>query len=335
MVTIKDIAREAGVSVSTVSRALNNHHDVSEETKKRIQAVIEAENFVPNNNAQKLKQQVTTNIAIIIKGTFNTMFASIIEHMQERITYYGYHSESYYTDENSNEVKYALKVIHIHKPFAIIFLGGDVENFRTQFSKIEIPSVLITNSASSLGFSNLSSVSIDNVHGAYSAAECLVKNGHQKIGIIGGKLEKSFTSQLRYEGYLECFKDYGVSFDKSIQYITARYSYDSAYTAMDLLINNCPDITAVLTMSDVMAIGAIRLLKDKGKSVPDDVSVMGFDGIELAQFFNPRITTIKQSHDKLANKGVDILVSCIRNTSNAVHQVIPFKLISGESVKRI
>lgn len=334
-ITIKDIARIAGFSVSTVSRALNDHPDVSEEAKTRIKQVVDEYNFVPNYNAKKLKQQVELNIPIIIKGRFNNMFASIVENMQERITHYGYHSESYFIDENSDEVRFAIKVANENKPLAIIFLGGDFESFKKYFPQIDIPCILVTNSAVSLGFDNLSSVFTDDVQAAYCAVEHLIKNGHRRIGVIGGNLKKSFTSRLRLKGCMKCFSEHGIAFDEAVQYQKARFSYSSAYEAVNLLIGNSPEITAIFTMSDVMAIGVIRALKDLGKQVPEDISVIGFDGIELSQFYTPRLATIEQAQDKLAKSGVDILVSCIRKTSDAVHQEIPFKLIEGESVRKL
>lgn len=334
-ITIRDIARIAGFSVSTVSRALNDHPDVSEDAKIKIKQVVDEYNFVPNYNARKLKQQVEMNIPIVIKGRFNTMFSSMVEIMQERITHYGYHTESYFIDENCDEVRFAIKIANESKPMAIIFLGGDMESFKKYFPQIDIPCILVTNPASSLGFENLSSVYTDDVQAAYCAVEHLINNGHSKIGIIGGNLKKSFTSRLRFQGCMKCLKDNNIKFDELTQFQKARFSYSSAYEAANLLLSSSPDVTAIFTMSDVMAVGAIRALKDIGKRVPEDISVIGFDGIEISRFYNPRLATIEQAQDKLAKGGVDILVANIRKTSGAVHQEVPFKLIEGDSVIKL
>ena len=124
--TIKDIARESGYAVSTVSRALNDHPDVSAETKARIQAVIDAHGFIPNNNAKHLKQTATKSIAIVVKGTSNMLFAPIVERMQDLIKSAGYTDVVYYLDEDSDEVRHALLLCREQKPLGLLFLGGNL-----------------------------------------------------------------------------------------------------------------------------------------------------------------------------------------------------------------
>lgn len=164
--TIKDIAKESGYAVSTVSRALNDHPDVSAETKARIQAVIDAHGFIPNNNAKHLKQTATKSIAIVVKGTSNMLFAPIVERMQDLIKSAGYTDVVYYLDEDSDEVRHALLLCREQKPLGLLFLGGNLSYFRENFSRIRVPSVLVTNPGGALGFPNLSSVSTDDAAAA-------------------------------------------------------------------------------------------------------------------------------------------------------------------------
>ena len=162
VVTIKDIAKEAGVAVSTVSRVLNNHPDVSEKTKLKVLDIIEKRKFVPNSNAKHLKQQNTNTIGIFVKGTFNFLFHSILEKIQPLIEDSGYITVVNYLDEDENEVQQARIFCNEKKPQGIMFLGGNLKNFQDNFSKIDIPSILVTNSASQLNFSNLSSVTTND-----------------------------------------------------------------------------------------------------------------------------------------------------------------------------
>lgn len=330
--TIKDIARESGYAVSTVSRALNNHPDVSAETKEKIQAVVEAHKFAPNNNARQLKQQNTNNIAILVKGTSNMLFAAIVERMQVLIKQAGYTAVVYYLDEDADEVSQAHQICRERKALGILFLGGSLSYFEKGFHYITLPSVLVTNSAASLSFENLSSVSTDDAAGAACAIDYLIGQGHCSIGVIGGNREISFTSALRFEGCVQSFARSGVPFDAYCQYQQARFSFRSAYNAVGKLLEKSPEITAVFTMSDVMAVGAIRALRDKGYRVPEDISLIGYDGIELAEYYTPKLATIQQSGEQLATRGVQILVDCIEHSTPAIHETVPFQLLEGESV---
>ena len=107
---------------------------------------------------------------------------------------------------------------------------------------------------------------------------------------------------------------------------------ESGYAAMEWLLEHCPDLTAVFALSDLMAVGALRALKDHGLRVPGDISVAGYDGIELGRYCIPSLTTIRQSPDRLATRGIEILLHCIEENSSAVHEVVPFELLTRESV---
>ena len=333
--TIKDIAKESGYSVSTVSRVLNNRRDVSPEAKKRISEIVAAYNFIPNNNAKHLKQSTSKNIAVLVKGTSNMLFANIVEEVQKMLEETKYSAEVCYIDEDKNEVEQALILCRERKPMGILFLGGNPSNFQEKYEQIEVPGVLITNCGKELPFENLSSVSVDDIAAAKQAMDYLLENKHKNIGILGGDITLSHTSQQRYLGCLESFKKHGLDFDKEKYYENCRFSFDSAYRAMVRLLEKAPDITAIFAMADVTAIGAIRALKDKGFNVPEDISVIGFDGIELADYYKPKLTTIKQPARELAIRGVEILFNFIDFQAGSIHETVRVDLITGESVKKL
>jgi len=331
--TIKDIARESGYAVGTVSRVLNEHPDVSPDARERILAVVAAHGFVPNSNARRLKQQGSHGIAIIVKGTQNMLFAGILELAQAEIRKHAVPVSVTYLDEEDNEVLQARALCRERKPLGILFLGSYLPYFREFFSGIDIPCVLITNSARELSCRNLSSVSTDDASAAAFCVDYLVQRGHRNIGVLGGISGGSDASSARLAGCEAGFRAAGLPFDREKQYRSARFSMASGYSAMEQLLSAMPEMTAVFAFSDVMAIGALRALRDHGKRVPEDISLIGFDGIELGRFAFPRLTTIKQNDVALAGRGVELLLDQIEHRAPAAHETVAFRLLPGESVR--
>lgn len=333
--TIKDIARLSGYAVGTVSRVLNHQPNVSEEARDKILAVVEENHFRLNNNAKHLKQQFNSGIALIVKGSQNMLFASIVERMQTRIRDQGYASLIYYIDEDDDELDQAIQVSRERRPQGIAFLGSNMNFYQDCFSGITAPCVLITNSGEGLGFENLSSVSTDDEAAAESAVDHLISLGHRNIGVLGGRMQFSKASYARFTGVVRSFEKHGVPFDQNRQYEMTRFAMSSGYEAMGRLLDKMPGLTAVFAMSDVQAVGAIRALHDRGARVPEDISVMGFDGIELGRYFLPQLTTIRQDARGMADQGVDILLRHIENHLPPVHERTPFELVPGESAKKL
>lgn len=335
MVTIKDIARESGYSISTVSRVLNHRNDVSPDAKKKIEEVVAKYNFVPNNNAKHLKQSNSKSIGVLVKGISNMLFASIVEEIQRMIEKTEYTLVVSYVDEDEDEVEQAIMLCRERKPLGLLFLGGNPEHFKKEFARVDIPCVLVSNRANKMDFENLSSVATDDIEAAWCAVDVLFDAGHRKIGILGGNIEKSYTSHQRFRGCKSCFAAHGIELDVEHCYEKARFSFDSAYRGMERLIAKFPDLTAVFAMSDVMAIGAIRALRDMGYRVPQDVSVIGFDGTTLAEYYNPKIATIKQQYTTLATRSVEILFGQIELKKEPIHEIVPFEFVNGESIREI
>lgn len=333
--TIKDIARESGYAVGTVSRVLNNHPGVSEEARKKVMEVVEKYHFRLNSNAKHLKQQSNNGIAIIVKGTKNMLFAALVEKLQNLIKESGYASLIYYIREDEHEVEQAIQVCKERQPQGILFLGSNKENFRERFEAVKVPCVMVTNSSEGLSFENLSSVCIDDGNAAKTAIEHLISLGHTKIGILGGEMKYSNPARARYEGCLCAFAEHGIAFDQEKQFSCSYFTVESGYYAMEELLDKKPDLTAVFAMSDVTALGAIRAAKDRGLRVPEDISIVGFDGTEMGQYVVPRLTTIRQPGVCIAEKCVDILFECITHNTTSVQMNVPFELLEGESTQTL
>ena len=331
--TIKDIARESGYSLGTVSRVLNGSENVSEAAKKTVMAVVEKHQFQLNSNAKRLKQQSSQGIALIIKGAHNMLFAALVEQMQALIEKSGFASMMFYIEEDDNEVQEAVKICQERRPLGILFLGTNREYFRESFHRITVPCVMVTNSAEGLEMDNLSWVTTDDKAAAKVAVEHLFSLGHKNIGVLGGKIEKSYTSLCRFMGTKEAFEEHGLQFEEKRQYVPAYFSISEGYHAMEKLLEQMPEVTAVFAMADVMAIGAIRAIHDRGLRVPEDISVIGFDGIDVGRYMVPRLTTIRQHREAIATRCVEVLLDCIDNPNKTVHEIEAFHLVPGESVR--
>ena len=212
--TIKDLARESGYSLGTVSRVLNNQPNVSDKARRAILAIAEANGFELNQSAQLLKQQRSNTVLIIVKGTSNEMFARMVEQLQSLFSRTTHPLIVDFIDEDENEVLRGVRLCRERKPAGVMFLGGTNQNFLSDFGKIDIPAVVVTNDASTLPFENLSSVSTNDRRGAACAVEYLIRSGHREIAVLGGDRKLSDTSEQRYIGCVEAFARNQLRFDE-------------------------------------------------------------------------------------------------------------------------
>ena len=302
--TIKDIARLSGCSVSTISRVINDRPDVRPETKEKVLQMMRESGFVPNTNARQLKIQQSRSLVFVVKGTRNLFFSDFLVQLQRAATLYGYSGIVSYLDENANEIDAAQKILREIKPKGMIFLGGSVANFQQGFANITVPSVLTTLVSDELDFPNLSMVGVDDRAAARTAVSHLIAQGHRKIAVLGGPTT-SYPSRMRRLGAQDAMEDAGLTFDDRL-YGLSNYDFESAYHAMNSLLARRAEFTALFACADVMAIGAIRALGDAGKRVPEDVSVLGLDGLPIGEYLVPKLATVVQPAEEMAARSVDL-----------------------------
>lgn len=333
--TIKDLSAQTGYSVGTVSRVLNNQPNVSQKAREAILAAVEQSGFQLNANAKQLKQQHSNSILVVVKGTSNELFGSLVEAIQSQVAQTPYPLIVDYMDEDDNEVRKAVQLCNEKKPLGVLFLGGNRQNFLEGFQQIQVPCVLVTNDASGMDFPNLSSVSSDDREAARRAIDHLVELGHRKIAVIGGDREVSDTTHLRYLGCMDAFAAHGIDFDETRDYEGVRFSYADGYRAAQSLLNRGRQFSAIFAMADVMAIGAIRALRDNGLRVPEDISVMGFDGLTIGEYIVPKLATISQNIEEMAVRSVRLLRERIENRGTAQYETVPVAVEWKESARRL
>lgn len=336
MVTIKDIARLSGYSIGTVSRVINGHADVSEKARAAVEAVIREQKYQPNSNAQQLKQQTTNSIAVIVRGYSNIFFGKMLEDVQATLRDSGEEAAIVFLDEDANAVEYAVTLSRERKPKGYIFLGGNLGYFQQDFKKIQVPCVLLTDTAEELGMDNLSSFTTDDRSAAREVIERLYDAGHTKIGVMGGSFsaDDSQVSYRRLQGCMEVFRERKIPFDRDRQYQSCRFTVEGGYKAAKKLLQRNPDLTALFAFGDTIAIGAMRAIIDLGLMIPDDIAIVGFDGIELAEYTVPRLATVRQNTETIARRGVEDLLLRLNYSRPVVHEVISYEFVNGESLKK-
>jgi Transcriptional regulators len=334
--TIKDISRIAGVGVSTVSRVINKHPDVKEETRQKVLSVIEKFNYVPNNSARNLKRNTSNNIGVLVKGIHNPFFSEMIKSIEEKIAEEGYSMILHYNEINPNDFEVAVELIKEKKLKGLICLGGHFDNFdKEQIVNLKIPIVLTsTNIIENLDKSIFSSVIIENEKAAFNAVEYICKLGHKAVGIISTGEEDRSVGKYRFEGYKKALLQNGIEYNKELVEV-GNYSFESGFDNMNSLLDKNLGITAVFVTTDVMAIGASKAILSRGLRIPEDISVVGFDGIDYTQYFHPSLTTVKQPVEQMGEKSVDILFNLIKNKQKHQHIVLETELLERESCKKI
>lgn len=332
---IRDIARLSGYSLGTVSRVLNGHPNVSDRARMRVLKVVEEVGYEPNSNARFLKMQGRTAVAVFVKGARNLLFADILERIQALLSEADEQADVVYLDEDENEVLYAIHYQQVRHPKGMLFLGGDPAFFKTSFSRVSVPGVLVTNTAAGLAFKNLSSVSTNDVEAAREVVEYLFSRGHRRIGIVGGNRALSQVSGRRLHGAEEALRAHGIELDYERDYEPCHFSMEEGYDAMVRLIMRSPDLTAVFALGDAIALGAMRAVFDMGLSIPGDLSLVGFDGVSSSQFSIPRLTTIRQDTRLIATRSVETLLASFAGEAKPVREMVPFQLLKRESVRAL
>ncbi len=331
--TIKDIAREAGCAVSTVSRALNDHPDVSEETKRRIRQIVARSGFVPNSNARQLKVQQSKSIAVIVKGVANTFLADVLAQLQQHIARTDYAVAVQYIGEKDSELDAMERVRRELKPCGIVFLGGSARALAQRLAAAPMPCMLATTVAPDIQAPGLSMVGVDDRAAGRLAAQYLLAQGHRQLGVIGGDNAPSTVSALRAQGFAEACAEAGVVWEEAL-YEGEEFSAQGGYRAAQRLLERRPEVTALFCLSDLQAMGAIRAAEDRGRAVPRQLSVLGFDGLELGRYYVPRLATMRQPRADIARLSAELLLGQIERREKAQTMILEAALEPGESVAR-
>lgn len=328
MATIKDVAKLAGVAVSTASYALNDSDKVSETTRSKVLEAARELNYQKNGLASDLKKAKTNTIALILSDLSGPYYSELIQGVQNGCSAnnYGLIACSAVGGSESTAVKFLREkrvdgaIILAHNISDEVILNAAREGF---------PLVVLDRE---LDHDNVHSVLVDNVHGGYLATEHLIKQGHKHITFVSGP-NKSHDNQMRFEGYLQALEDYKISY-KPIWKVPGNFTRESGYRATKTLIaqSNLPQ--AIFYANDEMAIGGMEAFGEKGIKVPDEISIIGYDDIEIAEYVKPKLSTIRQPKYETGSLAVQLIFQLLRGEEADHLYKLDTELIIRDSIEK-
>ncbi len=321
-VTIYEIARRGGVSISTASKALNDRKDVGDKTKEKIRRIAKELNYEPSHFARALAMRKTENVGVITGRYFrspvitNPFYSRIIEGIEDCLMERNLSLVTSIVRKEQIDNLEMPKILKEKSVDGVVLLGHMPEQYVAKVISSGIPAVMVDNQIQGI---NLDAVVADNEGGVYSAVTDLIRLGHKKIAYLS-RSDKRYSFNQRCDGYKKALKDNGIEINEKFIIFGKEDETETdptGYNWMKKIFegNDRPD--AMVMCNDVNAILAINMLKDMGLSVPDDISVVGFDNIELSEHFIPSISTVNINKEEMGKKAVELLLANIEGKSTS------------------
>ncbi len=333
--TISEIAKLANVSKSAVSIVLNNKAGVSEETRSKVQAIIDKYNYSPNQIAQSLAARETKSIGLVIKEIDNPYFAKLMRGVYDACSQLGYSvllGSSELSPEKETEI---IKTLVSKRVDGLII--SPLQNEEADFTYLadllndSYPLVMlgvVTNYSTNV-------VDIDNVKAAYDAVSYLIEQGHTRIGHFAGPA-RSGHGQKRLEGYKQALIDHNIPIDKNYIVPVEPYTPDGYLAGKELFSSRTEHPSAIFCYNDLVAIGLINALTELGIEVPEDVSVMGFDNIDFGEYVRIPLTTVQMPAYEIGKSAANLLVKQISSSASPLIEkvILDHRVIKRASVSK-
>ncbi|MCW7538778.1 LacI family DNA-binding transcriptional regulator [Aquabacterium sp. A7-Y] len=308
MATIKDVAERAGVSVTTVSHVVNGTRHVSAEGRTRVEQAIRDLGYVPSAVARSLKRNTTRTLGMLIPNSSNPYFAEIVRAVEDRCFTAGYTLLLCNTDDETQRQGVYLQVLAERRVDGLVVVStGADESLSALLAGLRVPTVLLDRE---IGALPCDLVETAHLHGAMLATRHLASLGHRRIACIGGT-QGLAPSEQRIAGWRLALSEAGQAADADRLLWHGDFTSQGGYAAMHALLRVPERPSAVFICNDLMAMGALCAAHESGVRVPDDLSIVGFDDIELARFTSPPLTTVAQPKQRIAALAVDMLLERI------------------------
>ena len=324
--TIKDIAEMAGVAKSTVSRYLNGGK-ISESTSEKIKVIIDKYNYEPNAFAQSLKAKRTKFVGIIAPCLDSVVTSRVIMSIDERLREKGYNSLILNTSLNKESEVENIENLSRLKVDGIILIGTEITNeHKKAISKLKIPIIIVGQK-----YDKAISIINDDYNAGKVVGKYILKNGHKKVLYLGVEESDEAVGIIRKKGVRESLlRDKTVTFKE----ITTSFSAENSEKIVNELINNLEE-TVIICATDKIALGALKAINKNNKSVPEDISLVGFGGYDISEMITPSLTTIRFNNNEAGIISANTIINLIEEKEVESLQIIGFDFIKGESVKEI
>ena len=330
--TIRDVAKAAGVSITTVSRALNGYSDVRSETRKRVVRIAEELHYRPSAVARSLVRNRTQTVGLLVSDLAQSpsghhfMF-EVLRGVHDRLAELGYELILVSTSTARQRLVSYLDMCTERRFDGVIVMGIRLDDpYVREVVEAPLPSVCVDVPLLS---DHCGYVMTDNFHGAHSAMKHLLSKGHRKIGFVNG-YSQAAVSRERLRGYQDTLQAEGMEWDPSLVY-EGDFTTKGGELGTKELLQRHPDITGLFFASDLMAIGGLRYAASKPVRVPEDLAIVGFDDIELAEFVTPGLTTIRQRRYEMGQTAVEMLIGMLLRNEQPAGRVLAPELIIRQS----
>jgi LacI family transcriptional regulator len=319
--TLEDIAKQAGVSRSTVSRVINDYPHVREHVRKRVLQIIQSTGYHPNAAARTLASQRSWTIGFVLPRSVSSFFTDpyfprFTQGVAQACNQNNYTLGLFLVGTKEDEEKIFPRISRKGLLDGILVQSGQTgDQLIERLANSNIPLVI---AGRPFHCNDVNYIDVDNINAAYNATSHLILLGYKRIGMIAGPTNTTVGLDRR-EGYVKALIERGRNFDESL-FIEGDFTEESGYYAMKRMLDDKPD--AVFAASDIMAIGAMRAARETGFSIPDDIAFVGFDDLPIATLLKPRLTTVRQPVHQFGIKAVEILIDLIENGVTPTRRII-------------
>ncbi|HDZ9484892.1 TPA: substrate-binding domain-containing protein [Vibrio cholerae] len=333
MATMKDIARLAGVSTSTVSHVINKSRFVSDEIAERVNNAAQQLNYTPSALARSLKMNRTKTIGMLVTTSTNPFFGEVVKGVERSCYHQGYNLILCNTEGDNQRMKASINTLLQKRVDGLLLMCSTLEGERLDvFDRYPDIPIVVMDWGPILFASD--KIQDNSLQGGYMAAKHLIECGHKEIGCITGPLIRH-QAQMRYEGYKRALAEAGIAINPD-WIVESDFECEGGYQAFEKLYQRGKLPSALFVSNDMMAMGVIQAASQRGLRVPDDLSLIGYDDVHIAKFMTPALTTIHQPKYRLGKAAVDTLLYRLENpdTTAQVVQLEP-TLVVRNSVRKL